>query len=75
MFKGLFIYNSVLMDIKSVMVLSGVLNMENVKDTTNFVDTFGSTSSASRPEKEADKRAWRRLELHSSPLNEDICIE
>ena len=36
MFKGLFIYNSVLMDIKSVMVLSGVLNMENVKDTTIF---------------------------------------
>ena len=40
MFKGLFtlllIYNIVLMDIKSVMVLSGVLNMENVKDTVKF---------------------------------------
>ena len=36
MFKGLFIYNSVLKDIKSVMVLSGVLNMENVKDTMKF---------------------------------------
>ena len=36
MFKGLFIISVLSMDIKSLMVLSGVFNMEKVKATTKF---------------------------------------